>query len=172
MEVLNQIWQVIAPYVTGVSIGGILSAILYGVLKGAFSRTISKLNVEKIAEDATTKVVGQMKEVSFKQSIQPLVESELAKITEKANSYIEAQLEEMQKRYDHLVEVMEKLAAYFDNSIGVSDKAKAELKQALADAKIEPMAAESVIAEQVIEVTVEKPVSAAKVKPTRTKSER
>ena len=128
METLNAIWQAIYPYVAGVSVTGILSAVIYGCLKGAFSKTISKVNVEKICEDATSKGIDKVKEVSFKQSIQPLCESELKKITEQANDYMKSYLDEMNKKYDQLIEIIEKLSAYFDNSIGVSDTAKEDLK--------------------------------------------
>lgn len=167
MEILNQIWQAIAPYVAGVSVTGILSAVIYGCLKGAFNRTISKINVEKIAEKATDKGVEKVKTVSFKHSIQPLVESELAKIDEKVAKQFKEELKKVQDNYDKLVAVLEKLSAYFDGSIGVSEQAKAELKQALADAKNEPTTAESVVVDTIIE---EEPKEAPEVKETAKKS--
>ena len=153
MEVLNQIWQTIAPYIAGISVSGILSAIIYGCLKGAFNRTISKINVEKIAEQATEKGVDKVKKVTFTHNIQPLVESELEKIDEKVAKEFKAELKKVQDNYDKLVTVLEKLSAYFDGSIGVSEQAKAELKQALADAKNEPTIAESVVVEETVEET-------------------
>lgn len=151
MEILNQIWQVIAPYFTGVTIAGLFSAVIYGCLKGAFSRTISKINVEKIADQATTKGVERVKKVTFTHSIQPLVESEMKKVSEETSKMFKKELEEVKANYNNLVAVLEKLSAYFDGSIGVSEQAKAELKQALADAKKEPTAAESVASEEFIE---------------------
>ena len=47
MEILNQIWQTIYPYVAGISVSSIFGAIIYGSLRGAFNKTISRLNVEK-----------------------------------------------------------------------------------------------------------------------------
>jgi hypothetical protein len=41
--------------------------------------------------------------------------------------------------------ILERLSAYFDNSIGVSEQAKAELKKAIADAKNEVKTAESIV---------------------------
>lgn len=157
MEILNQIWQAIAPYVAGVSVTGILSAIIYGCLKGAFNRTISKINVEKIADKATEKGIEKVKTVSFKHSIQPLVESELEKIDEKVAKQFKEELAKVQDNYDKLVAVLEKLSAYFDGSIGVSEQAKAELKQALADAKNEPKMAESIVVDEIV---VEEPETA------------
>jgi len=167
MEILNQIWQAIAPYVAGVSVTGILSAVIYGCLKGAFNRTINKINVEKIAEKATDKGVQKVKTISFEHSIQPIVESELEKIDEKVAKQFKEELKKVQDNYDKLVTVLEKLSAYFDGSIGVSEQAKAELKQALADAKNEPTTAESVVVDTFIE---EDPKHATDVKETAKKS--
>lgn len=167
MEVLNQIWQAIAPYVAGISVSGIISAVIYGCLRGAFNRTINKINVDKIANEATDKGVEKVKQISFKHSIQPLVESELAKIDEKVAKQFKEELKKVQDNYDKLVAVLEKLSAYFDGSIGVSEQAKAELKQALADAKNEPTIAESVVSEEIIEET---PKQATEPKETATKS--
>ena len=155
METLNAIWQAIYPYVAGVSVTGILSAVIYGCLKGAFSKTISKVNVEKICEDATSKGIDKVKEVSFKQSIQPLCESELKKITEQANDYMKSYLDEMNKKYDQLIEIIEKLSAYFDNSIGVSDTAKEDLKDSINKAKIAPTTVETEVVDKTYEETQE-----------------
>ena len=169
METLNAIWQAIYPYVAGVSVTGILSAVIYGCLKGAFSKTISKVNVEKICEDATSKGIDKVKEVSFKQSIQPLCESELKKITEQANDYMKAYLDEMNKKYDQLIEIIEKLSAYFDNSIGVSDTAKEDLKDCINKAKIAPTTVETEVVDKTYETPTE---SGSKVANSGSKAQR
>jgi hypothetical protein len=169
MEILNQIWQAIAPYVAGVSISGIISTIIYGCLKGAFNRTINKINVEKIADQATEKGIEKVKEVSFKQSIQPLCESELKKITEQANDYMKSYLDEMNKKYDQLIEIIEKLSAYFDNSIGVSDTAKKDLKDSINKAKIAPTTVETEVVDKTYEETQE---SGSKVEISGSKAQR
>lgn len=169
METLNAIWQAIYPYVAGVSVTGILSAVIYGCLKGAFSKTISKVNVEKICEDATSKGIDKVKEVSFKQSIQPLCESELKKITEQANDYMKSYLDEMNKKYDQLIEIIEKLSAYFDNSIGVSDTAKEDLKDSINKAKIALTTVETEVVDKTYEETQE---SGSKVANSGSKAQR
>lgn len=169
METLNAIWQAIYPYVAGVSVTGILSAVIYGCLNGAFSKTISKVNVEKICEDATSKGIDRVKEVSFKQSIQPLCESELKKITEQANDYMKSYLDEMNKKYDQLIEIIEKLSAYFDNSIGVSDTAKEDLKDSINKAKIAPTTVETEVVDKTYEETQE---SGSKVANSGSKAQR
>lgn len=149
MEIFNEIWVWLVAALGGISITSILTAVIIGCLKGAFNRTISKINVEKIADDATNKGIEKVKKISFEQSIQPIVESELKKITEEANKYIEASLIETQKKYDNLIAILEKFYAYFDDSL-VSESKKQELKQALEDAKNEPRTAQSVVVEETI----------------------
>ena len=151
MEVLNELWTWVASIVGGVSLAGIVTTVIYGALKGAFNRTISKINVEKIADEATEKGVERVKKVSFSHSIQPLVESELKKINEKATEVLETKLAEVNDNYSRLVVCLEKLSAYFDNSIGVTDKAKEEMKEALANAKLPSTTVESVVVGEEVE---------------------
>ena len=139
MEILNEIWVWIVSALGGVSLAGVISAAIYGCLKGAFSKTISKIDVEKIAKDATNKGIDKIKAVSFSHSIQPLVESELKKINEMSVEVVKKELNEVKAEYRTLINIIKKLSAYFDNSIGVSDTAKQELKQAIAEAENEPV---------------------------------
>lgn len=164
MEWLNNLWNTIAPYVSGISVAGILSAVIYGVLRGAFNKTISKINVKEISENATEKGIEKIKEVSFKQSIQPLVESELKKITEQANEYIKSELKEVNENYEKLIGCIEALAKYFDNSIGVPQKAKDELKEKIAIAKNQEKDVVSNLSED-ISVKIEAPIVEEKVEP-------
>lgn len=136
---INEIWVWIVSAFGGVSLAGVISAIIYGCLKGAFSKTISKIDVEKIAKDATNKGIDKVKAVSFSHSIQPLVESELKKINEMSVEVVKKELNEVKAEYRTLINIIKKLSAYFDNSIGVSDTAKQELKQAIAEAENEPV---------------------------------
>lgn len=150
-DIFSQIWVWVASVAGGITIAGVVSAIIYGCLKGAFSRTISKINVQKIADQATEKGIEKVRKVSFTHSIEPLVESELQKINEKSQALIKEELVKTEERYDKLINVMEKLAAYFDNSIGVSESAKQELKEAIELAKGEPKVAISCVESEVVE---------------------
>ena len=134
-EIFSQIWVWIVSALGGISIAGIITAVIYGSLKGAFNRAIAKINVEKISEEATEKGIEQVKRISFTQSIQPVVESELKKVTESANEYIKANLEETQENYNKLLDVLLKFSAFFDGSIYVSDEARDELKNAIEEAR-------------------------------------
>ena len=166
MEILNQIWVWILSAVGGLTLTGIITAIIYGSLRGAFNKTISKINVQKIADQATEKGVERVKKISFTHSIQPIVESELKKINEHSTEVIKGSLKETSEKYDKLINVMEKLSAYFDNSIGVSESAKVELREAIKEAKEEkPMVAESVVSDEVVVVEEKEEI---KVEPTIT----
>lgn len=153
MEFLNEIWVWIMSAVGGLSLSAIISAIIYGCLKGAFNKTISKINVESIADKATEKGVERVKKVSFTHNIQPLVESELKKINEHSVEVLKKELADVQAKYDNVINILDKLACYFDNSIGVAEEKKADLKQAIAKAQNKPMVAESVVIDEIVEPT-------------------
>lgn len=153
--------------VGGVSFAGILAAVIYGCLKGAFSKTIAKAGLEKTqeeaAEKAAEKAVGKVKKLSFEQSLQPIVETQLKKITLEAQDLVKKELEEVKDKYTKLLAVLEALSKYFDNSIGVSDTAKAELKDAIEEAKTETpenIVVEEIKVEEVVEE--EKPIETKK----------
>lgn len=140
MDDLANIWNMIAPYVTNgavfSAIASILGACIARAIKKSTTATTTALNTKIVANELKQEMKKEIKEISFEQNIQPLVQSELKKVTEEANTYLKQQLKETQEGYNKLLLCVEKLSAYFDNSIGVSDEAKAELKQAIADAKI------------------------------------
>lgn len=167
MDILNEVWATIAPYFTGVTVAGVLSTIIYGVLKGAFNKTISKINVEKISETATERGIDKIKNISFTQTIQPLVESELKKVTEQANEYIKNELKTVETKYDNLVAVIKNLSAYFDNSIGVSEEAKGKLKEAIAKAENKPVEPQKITVETV-EPKEDKKAVKDEIKPPKT----
>ena len=150
MEFLNELWVWILSAVGGVSLSAVISAVIYGCLKGAFNKTISKINVEQIADKATEKGVERVKKVSFTHNIQPIVESELKKINENSVEVLKKELADVQDKYDNVINILEKLACYFDNSIGVADEKKVELKQAIAKAQNKPMVAESVVVDEIV----------------------
>ena len=158
VDIFSQIWVWVASVAGGLTLAGVITAVIYGCLKGAFSKAISKINVQKIADEATEKGVERVKKVSFTHSIKPLVESELEKINEKSQELIKSELEKTQKGYDNLLLVVEKLAAYFDNSIGVGEQAKKELKEAIENAKSEVKVAESFVESEVIEEKTVEPI--------------
>lgn len=172
MEFLNEIWVWIMSAVGGISLSAIISSIIYGCLKGAFNKTISKINVESIADKATEKGVERVKKVSFTHNIQPLVESELKKVNEHAVEVLKKELADVQAKYDNVIDILDKLACYFDNSIGVADEKKAELKQAIAKAQNKPMVAESVVVDEIVDTNTKQAVEPKIESKSTTKVER
>lgn len=172
MEFLNEIWVWIMSAVGGISLSAIISSIIYGCLKGAFNKTISKINVESIADKATEKGVERVKKVSFTHNIQPLVESELKKINEHSVEVLKKELADVQAKYDNVIDILDKLACYFDNSIGVADEKKAELKQAIAKAQNTPMVAESVVVDEIVDTNTKQAVEPKIERNSTTKVER
>ena len=150
MEFLNEIWIWIMSAIGGLSLSAIISSIIYGCLKGAFNKTISKINVESIADKATEKGIERVKKVSFTHNIQPLVESGLEKVNEKAVETLKEELVKLDNKYNNIINILEKQAAYFDNSIGVPEEKKAELKQAIVEAQNKPVVAESAVIDEIV----------------------
>lgn len=172
MEFLNEIWVWIMSAIGGLSLSAIISSIIYGCLKGAFNKTISKINVESIADKATEKGVERVKKVSFTHNIQPLVESELKKVNEHSVEVLKKELADVQAKYDNVIDILDKLACYFDNSIGVADEKKAELKQAIAKAQNKPMVAESVVVDEIVDTSTKQAVEPKIERNSTTKVER
>ena len=172
MEILNQVWVWLVSAIGGISVAGIITSIIYGSLKGAFNKAISKINVEKISEQATEKGIERVKKITFTHSIQPIVESELKKVNEYSVEILKTYMEETAKKYENVLNVLDKLSAYFDNSIGVSENAKNELKQAIAEAKNEPITVESVVVDENIKETIIETVEPTKTAKKPTKVER
>lgn len=140
MDDLANIWNMIAPYVTNGAIWGAIASILGACISRAIKKskneTTAALNTKVVANEVKKEIKDDIQNITFEQNIQPLVKSELKKVTEEANEYVKQQLKETQEGYNKLLNCLEKLSAYFDNSIGVSDEAKAELKQAIEEAKV------------------------------------
>lgn len=159
MENLNQLWQTIMPYLASVaSVVGAIATIVTALLSVKKSRAtveksvnefLGKIDLETLMKNAATLAaengIARVKACSFTTSIQPLVESELLKINERANAYVKGSIQEAQSNYIKLLAVIKALAAYFDNSIGVSDAAKEELRRAISDAETKPQLSEAVI---------------------------
>lgn len=180
IESIQDLWNIIAPYVTNGAVFGAIASILGAVIsraiknrnnetKAAIVKIEETYNNEKVAEQVTNNMKDYFKNITISQDIQPLVQSELVKVTETANEYIKQQLKETQEGYNKLLVIVEKLAAYFDNSIGVPEEAKEALKEAIAEAKIpdEPVheiASQVVVEEQPQEIVIEKETKKSKKK--------
>lgn len=165
METLKHIWELIAPYFSGSLAGAIIACIVLPFIKGTITKTTEKLNVQGIMDkvysaidDAVNKAVDRIKNLSFKQSIQPIVKSELEKVTEKANDYIKTEIGALQESNDKIVIVLAALGAYFDDSI-VSDTKKQAFYAALESAKAPVTEQEITVQETPVEATTAAPAA-------------
>ena len=135
MELLNTIWGYVLPVGGGLTVGAIIVAIALPILKGSATKIVSRLNVEEIEKKAVERGVEQVKNISFTQNIQPLVKSELVKVTEAVTAELQSNIEKVHNDYISILAIMEKLSAYFDNSIAITDEAKKALKDEIEKAK-------------------------------------
>lgn len=169
MEILNNIWVLIITLIGKLSLDAILLAILYGVLRGRIEKSVAKINAQKIADDAVEKGIKKVERITFNHNIQPLVESSLEKQNEKSVEVVKDTLAKVDDQYNKVINILEKLGAYFDDSIGVSENAKKELKEAIQDAKVEIIKVESHI-EPIEEPKIEEPKK--ETKPLKSRVER
>lgn len=162
MEALRHFWEIAAPYfgITGI-FGFIASCILFPLIRGkvqkasmGFDRALAENN--KKVEECFSACVDRVKDISFKQSIQPLVESELEKVNERASAYVEKEVTALRKSNEQLLAAVAAMGAFFDDSY-ISEEKKAAFAAAIAAAKVPT-------AEQDIEVCVVEEDAPARVK--------
>lgn len=134
MEILDTIFSYVLPIGGGMTVGGVLIFIGSKVIKSIGNKIVDRININQVEQEAVDRGIEKIKEISFTQSIQPVVESELKKVTETANDYLLKQLKEVKEGYANLVNILTKFSAYFDNSVGVPENVKKELKEALSGA--------------------------------------
>jgi hypothetical protein len=135
MEILNQIWVWVVAVFGFIAGSGIVGVIIAFLPKLLANIVVKKIDIKKEQEKGFNEGVAQVKKVTFKHSIQPVVESELVKVTEKVDERIIKQNKEIKEQYNRIINVLDKFMAYFENSM-VSDEKKAELREALKEAKI------------------------------------
>ena len=135
LQDLQALWDKIAPYVSGITIGGIVSCLFYAFFSGSIKKFINKISIGEMVDETVDKSMERIKDLSISVELQPLVAQELDKITEKVDIYLERTNKEVIGKVDKLIECFGKLAAYFDNSIAVPQEIKDELHIAIEEAK-------------------------------------
>lgn len=139
METFNKIWKIIQPYLTGITLGGIVSCLFYCLFKYGFTKTLNKVDTKKLEDKAVEKAQESVKTTTFKTNIQPLVESELKKVVETATKNYQTLNDELRKdtqeSYEKLLACLEALGNYFDDSIAVSNAKKDAFHSAIEVAK-------------------------------------
>lgn len=128
VETLNKIWSMVSPYLAGITLGGIVSCVFYTLFKTGFSKTLNKIDQNKMIDKAVEGAEETIKQTTFKVDIQPVVLSEVVKATETMTTLITKTTEDSNKaikeQLDKLTNVVVALGNYFDDSIGVSDSKK------------------------------------------------
>lgn len=148
METLSTIWGYVLPIGGGITLGAIVIAIATILVKGILEKVVARIDIDKTEEKAVAAGIEKLKTVSFKQSIEPIVKSRLEGVCETVLDNVDEKLDIVDDRYAKLVNVLTKLAAYFDNSL-VPEETKADLRAAIADANGLPVKeVECIIAEE------------------------
>lgn len=156
-ELLNQAWVWITSIVGSIGLGTLVSYIVALVNSSRLKKALAQFKAEQIAQLATDKGIDKIKSMSFKHDIQPIVESELKKVYEYSVAVCEKEIDVVKGQYARILGVLEALSKYFDNSIGVSEEAKEELKSAIAEAKEDAEILEPVESTPIVEEPKEQP---------------
>ena len=141
MDWFTNIWGWVVGIASGVSYGAILTAVIVMGIKRIGNKS-EKKQVEicrettlEATEYAIEKGLGAIKTKVHKHDIEPLVEEKL-RIAAKVAS--EEQVKELQRIHEEnqkIVAILEKFSVYFDDSYYISAETKAELKEAISNAK-------------------------------------
>ena len=127
IENIQKVWNIISPYLAGITIGGIVSAFFYAVFSGSIKAFINKVNIEKIVDTTVNATMEQIKDVSVSVELKPLVENELKVITKEVNEKVEKELAIYEEKINTLILCFDKLATYFDNSNAIPLETKQDL---------------------------------------------
>lgn len=135
VETLNRMWEVVSPYLAGITLGGVVSCVFYVLFKFGFNKALSKIDQKNMIDKAIEGAENTIKQTTFKVDIQPVVLSEVVKATETMTTLITKTTEESNKaikeQLDKLTAVVVALGNYFDDSIGVSDSKKETYHEAV-----------------------------------------
>lgn len=149
---IKTIWNNIAPYVAGISIGGIISCVFYCLFKFGFNKALNKIDTTKMENKCINAAKQEVKETTFKVSIQPVVLSEVKKICEEikedANNKLIESNTAIYDRLTKLENVVIALGNYFDDSIGVSESKKEAFHNAVEELNTKTETEKEVVVEQ------------------------
>lgn len=164
MEYLNTIWNYVLPVGAGVTVGAIIVYLVAFIVKRIVNKAVNRIDEKRIAKDAADAAIDHVKTISFEQSIQPVCESELIKINEAANKYVDDTVKELKEQNTTLINLISILASYFDNAIGIPEEKKEAMRNALKKATAGEKVAQRVFIQETTELPKE-PAQEAKYKP-------
>lgn len=157
----NTVWGWVVSIVGGLSFAGIVTAIIYGCLKGGFAKAIQKINIEEIVKETSEKSVAEgvkrVKSITHKHDIQPLVEEKLKEIAKYTSEEQTKELKKLHEDHQKLVKILEGIASLYDDSFYVSDEVKANLKKSIAEAKNDEINVEPAESEVIDEIVYDEP---------------
>ena len=140
---LKETWEKVKPYCmgafSGLTIGGLVSAIFYAVIKSLTTKTLNKIDnatsSSAIADLTTKKLEEHFAKTTIDVDIKPLMEKQYLVLAQQVFETLYNQTQKQDEKYLAMVNVFEKLSHYYDGSIGVTDAQKQELADAVAYAK-------------------------------------
>lgn len=153
MEKLKAFWDIIAPYISGGLMGGIITMVILPFIKGKITKGFAKIDFKGFLEECReaireegNKVIERLKGTVLTHSIEPLVLSEMQKVHEDMNAKVEETTAEMKGQLSAVLTVLKAQAAYFDDST-VGGEKKAALHAAIENAEkvFAPKTVESVV---------------------------
>lgn len=148
MEILHSFYAWIIGTIAGVSIGAIVVFIARFLWTNAINKVINKLALKKLYDETQKKGIEDLKQISFRQTLEPIAKSELQKINEMADERLNQKLKEIQFQYENLLIIIKKFASYFDDSFVISNEKKEELKLLIDNSKnTQPVAEQEIIIE-------------------------
>lgn len=128
-ETLLQIWENVKPFVSGITIGGIITTGFYA-MQGALTRKIvNKIDYEKISADTQTKALDKIGKTTLNINIQPIVEKSMVEFK---NEFYKEQLalnKELKQELQDTRKLVVAMASMFEDSVVMSDEKKALIKQ-------------------------------------------
>lgn len=139
MEWFDSFWGWTLPIGGGVTIGAIVVAVLSLIKKSVVKKVTDKvselLESKLVVSEITKAVVDKLQGVSYKQSLEPIVKSEMVKVGEGIMSAVTDKFADLEKSVGGVLSCTKALASYFDDSIAISDEKKMALHNAIAEAE-------------------------------------
>lgn len=133
METIFNVWQTVWAWVIGI-IGGIgfgtlIAFILKTVLTGIGKKIAEKIALKDLYDKTLEESKKGLKQITFKQSIEPLVVSELEKVNERVDARLTNELADLKHQNALMLKALQKFASFFDDSYMVNAEKKEQLKQ-------------------------------------------
>lgn len=133
METIFNVWQSVWAWVVGIiggiGFGTIMTILLKSVLTGIAKKSAEKIALKDLYDKTLEESKKGLKQITFKQSIEPLVISEIEKVNEKVDARLTNELADLKRKNDLMLKALQKFASFFDDSYMVNAEKKEELKQ-------------------------------------------